>query len=68
MPESWTIRHFSQSNPMGAGQDDVPALLRQVADTIEELGPVEIQDVTFGTEVNEDGRWHHLTVYFHRRS
>jgi hypothetical protein len=65
MPESWTIRHFSQSNGDGERQDDVPALLRRVASTIEELGSVVVQDVTFGTEVTAEGYRHHLTVYFH---
>lgn len=65
MPESWSVRHFSQANPKGAGQGDVPALLRRVADSIEAFGDVEVQDVTFGTEITEDGPWHHLTVYFH---
>ena len=64
-PESWTIRHFSQGNPKGPGQGDVPALLRRVADNIERRGAVEVQDITFGTEITEDGPWHHLTVYFH---
>jgi hypothetical protein len=43
----------------------IAALLRRVADTIERLGSVEIQDITFGTEITADGPWHHLTVYFH---
>jgi hypothetical protein len=62
---SWTARYFSQANPKGPDQGDVPALLRRVADSIEELGPVDVQDVVFGTEVTEDGPWHSLTVYFH---
>jgi hypothetical protein len=66
-PESWTIRHFSQANPLGPGRDDVPALLRRVADSIEALGSVTVQDITFGTEVTEDGLWHELTVYFQER-
>jgi hypothetical protein len=36
-----------------------------VADTLEELGPADVQDMTFSTEVAEDGPWHRLTVYFH---
>jgi uncharacterized protein involved in high-affinity Fe2+ transport len=63
--QSWSIRHFSQANPKGGGQGDVPALLRRVADSIEELGSVDVQDVTFGTDVTEDGPWHSMTVYFH---
>jgi hypothetical protein len=63
--ESWSIRHFSQSNPEGAEQGDVPRLLRRVADSIEALGPVEVQDVTFQTEITAEGPWHSMTVYFH---
>jgi len=63
---SWTIEHFSQANPSGPGQADVPALLRRVADSIEALGEVDVQDLVLHTEVTEDGDWHSLTVYFHR--
>lgn len=62
---SWTARHFSQANPQGAGQGDAAALLRRVAESIEGLGPVEVQDITFHTEVTENGPWHSMTVYFH---
>ncbi|BBC34553.1 uncharacterized protein SGFS_058470 [Streptomyces graminofaciens] len=62
--ESWTIKHFSQANPAGTGQDDVPALLRRVADSIESLGLVEVQDLVMHTEVTADGGWPSLTVYF----
>jgi hypothetical protein len=65
MPESWTVRHFSQANPKGAGQGDAPALLRRVAETIEQLGDVDVQDIAFHNEVNEDGDWYSMTVYFH---
>jgi hypothetical protein len=64
--QSWSIRHFSQSNPEGEGQGDVPALLRRVADSIEALGPVEVQDITLGTDVTKHGPWHSITVYFHQ--
>lgn len=59
------IHHFSQTNPAGPDQGDVAALLRRVADTIDELGTVTIQDVTFSNEVTEAGLWPDLTVYFH---
>lgn len=65
-PQSWTVEHFSQANPKGEGQGDVPALLRRVANTIEEFGAIEVQDIVFQTEVTEDGAWHSMTVYFHR--
>jgi len=65
-PWSWTINHFTQSNPGGPEQvRHVPALLRRVATSIEELGPVEIQDITFGTTITAEGPEHSLTVYFH---
>ncbi|WP_211264239.1 hypothetical protein [Streptosporangium amethystogenes] len=59
-----TMHHFSQSNPKGPGQRDVPALLRRVADTIEGLGNVEIYDLIMHNETTEDGDWPGLTVYF----
>lgn len=62
---SWTVRHFSQANPRGKGQGDVPALMRRVAGDIEQLGPVEVQDIVFSTEITEEGGWPSLTVYFH---
>lgn len=63
---SWAIRHFSQSNPRGPRQGDVAALLRRVAASIEKLGAVDVQDVTFHGEVGDDGHsWPHVTVYFH---
>ena len=63
---SWTVEHFSQANPAGKDQGDVPALLRRVADSINALGEVEVQDLVMHTEVTENGDWPSLTVYFHR--
>jgi hypothetical protein len=63
----WPIRHFSQANPRGPEQGNVPALLRRVAATIEELGDVNVEDITFGTEVTAEGPWYSLSVYFHGR-
>ena len=65
MAMSWTIRHFSQANPKGLGQNDVPALLRRVADSIEELGPIRVHDIVLHEEITEGGPWPSLTVYFH---
>ena len=61
---NWTCRHFAQANPQEEGQDDVPALLRRVADSIESLGEVSVHDVTFHTEVTAEGSWHSMSVYF----
>ena len=63
---TWITEHFSLANPAGQGQDDVPGLLRRVADSIEALGEVNVQDLVLHTEVTPDGAWHPLTVNFHR--
>ena len=61
----WTINHFSQANPKGPGQGDVAALLRRVADTIESLGTVEIQDIVMRDKITADGDWYSMTVYYY---
>ena len=66
MTEDWTIFHFSQSNPSGDGQGDVPALLRRVADQIESLGDVQVQDITFTSEPTDAEDDLTVTVYFQR--
>jgi hypothetical protein len=60
----WIARHFSQANPAGPDQADVPALLRRVAGTIEELGEVEILDLVLHEEITPDGDWPSITVYY----
>ena len=61
--------HFSQSNPQGAGQDNVPALLRRVADTIDEFGDIDVSDLVLRPEVTSDGEdWPSITVYYHDRT
>ncbi|GAB2586089.1 hypothetical protein GCM10009593_26420 [Microlunatus antarcticus] len=66
MTDSSTIAHFSQSNPSGPTQGDVAALLRRVADSIAELGEVEVQDIAFHSELDDEGdSWPSMTVYFH---
>lgn len=67
-PQTWTIEHFSQANPQGPGQSDVARLLRLVAETLEDLGEVQVQDLVFHSEVTGDGEdWPSVTVYLHRR-
>jgi hypothetical protein len=65
-PQSWTAQHFSQANPKGPGQGNVPALLRSVAETLESQGKVDVQDLVLHNEITEDGEWYSITVYFHR--
>lgn len=65
--KTWTVEHFSQANPMGPGQGDVPALLRRVATSLERLGEVEVQDLVLHSELTEDGsEWPSITVYLCR--
>lgn len=65
--DDWTINHFSQSNPSGAGQGNVPALLRRVVDSIEELGDVQVADITFSSSVCDDEDDLTVTVYFDKQ-
>lgn len=60
----WSAQHFSQANPAGPDQDDVPALLRRVADSIAELGEVQVLDLVMHVEVTERGNWPSVTVYY----
>ena len=67
VPKTSTIEHFSQGNPSGPGQSNVPALLRRVAETLQELGAVQVQDVVFHSDVTEEGDdFPSLSVYFYR--
>lgn len=42
----------AQSNPSGPEQGDIAALLRRVADFIDELGGVQIEDITSTSAAN----------------
>jgi hypothetical protein len=61
------VHHFAQSNPSGAGQGFVPALLRRVADSIEALGDVDVQDITFSSVPTGEEDDLTMTVYYHRQ-
>lgn len=63
--KKWTVLHFSQSNPAGRGQGDVAALLRRVAKSLEKLGDVDVQDITFSAEVTAEEDDLTMTVYYH---
>jgi hypothetical protein len=67
--DEWSALHFSQSNPQGAKQDNIPRLLRRVAASIASLGDVAVQDITFHDEITDDGKdWPSMTVYYHRNT
>jgi hypothetical protein len=63
--EHRAILNFSISNPSGDGQGFVPALLRRMADAIEAEGDVDVQDLTFQSEVTDGEDDLTMTVYFH---
>ncbi len=65
--DQWTMFHFSQSNTEGAGQDDVPALLRRIADSIEALGDVDVFDITYSVETTDGADRPSMSVYYNRR-
>lgn len=63
--KKFTTSHFSQANPRGEGQGNVPALLRRVAETIEDLGNAQVSDLVLHSEITSDGEnWPSLTVYY----
>ena len=64
VPEG-TMRHFSQANPRGRGQEDLSTLLRSVATSIATLGHVHVHDITFTDTIDDVGRmWPSMTVYY----
>ncbi|GGO68016.1 hypothetical protein [Nonomuraea cavernae] len=61
----YQTHHFSLANPQGEGQEDVPTLLRRVADTLDGLGAIEIRDLILHTDLDDEGTsWPSVTVYF----
>jgi hypothetical protein len=58
------MHHFAQANPKGAGQGDVPALLRRVADTLDDIPDADVMDLILHDEITEDGSWYSLTLYY----
>lgn len=64
--DQWSIYHFSQSNPTGKGQGDVAALLRRVADSLDALGDVQVQDITFASQTTTAENDLTVTVYYAR--
>jgi hypothetical protein len=64
--DKWTAFHFTQANPEGAVQEDVPALLRRIADSIEELGSPTIANICFQSDLEDEGWRPSMTVYYTR--
>lgn len=64
--DEYFTRLFAISNPEGEGQDSVSALLRRLADALDEMGDIDVSEITFGNDVTEDGDFPFATVYFTR--
>ncbi len=64
----YKLLHFSRANPAGPDQADVSTLLRTVASTIEELGPVTVADLILHNEVTAEGNWPSITVCYSKRN
>jgi hypothetical protein len=58
--ESWTSKQFSIAEP----DADAVALLRKVADALEQLGNVEVLDITFSNQIEGPSVYSKMTVYF----
>ena len=66
-PRSWTSEHFSLANPRGVDQDDLPLLLRRLADELVTFGEIRVVDLILHRELTDDGLlWPSITVYFKR--
>jgi hypothetical protein len=66
--QGYRCRHFSLALPEGEGQDRVQDLLRNVADTLDEMekdGPVGVMDLVLHYDLESGGMRPHLTVYFY---
>jgi hypothetical protein len=64
-PHGYPTLHFAHANPAGPGYDDVPALLRRVADAIEKIPDIRVDDMTFMSYLRGDPPDMFMTVYFH---
>jgi hypothetical protein len=58
--------HFSQSNGNGPQSTKVPELMRGVAQTIEDLGDIDVQDIVFAVGLIDGEFDPTFTVYYTR--
>jgi hypothetical protein len=65
--DKWSVFHFAISNPAGPDQGNVSRLLRVAADHLEELGDVQVNDITFSSEPTENEDDLSLTIYYDRK-
>jgi hypothetical protein len=63
LPEP-VLHQFSVTTTRGPSQDDVVTLLYRVADALDELGGVDVVDITYQVEETDDGWQPSMTVYY----
>ncbi|MDQ1522020.1 MAG: hypothetical protein QOI55_3093, partial [Actinomycetota bacterium] len=64
VPDHSPLYHFSVATTRGWEQDDVATLLRRVAAALDELGAVDVHDITFHVDWTDEGSWPSMTVYY----
>jgi hypothetical protein len=64
--EPLPLYRFTVTTTRGPTQDDIATLLHRVADALEEIGAVDVHDITFHVDYDEDGPWPSMTVYYER--
>jgi hypothetical protein len=56
--------HFTVATARGREQDDVATLLRRVATALDQLGGVDVHDITYHVDWTDEGFWPSMTVYY----
>jgi hypothetical protein len=65
--DQWSSFHFALSNPSGPGQGDVAKLFRRAADHLDDLGDVQVGDITFNSQPTADEDDLTLSFYYQRQ-
>ncbi len=58
------LYRFTVATARGEEQDHVATLLRRVASALDDLGAVDVHDITFHVESTDQGPWPSMTVYY----
>jgi len=58
------VFHLAHTNPHGESERDVAAILRRAADSIAELGDVDVLDITFLSEPVDGMDYLRVVVYY----
>lgn len=61
---AYPTESFSLANPVGPELDNVPLLLRRLADELESRPPMCVHDLILHTDIDGEGYHHNITVYY----